>query len=151
MRRMNVSLNAFSRTVFLIFFLITPLARSFVLICPLAPLAPVWVVGKAAIMTRKKLWPKSEPWPKEWEQNDIWFENKDKIKDESRQKVTQKSNPSKKEPSSTLNPPFNSCIKKWSYYIWHLYLKCCCLIMTCNTIFISPWHQMNITTLTVLC
>ena len=48
MRRMNVSLNAFSRTVFLIFFLITPLARSFVLICPLAPLAPVWVVGKVS-------------------------------------------------------------------------------------------------------
>lgn len=26
---------------------------AFVLICPLAPLAPVWVAGKAAIMTRK--------------------------------------------------------------------------------------------------
>lgn len=44
------------------------------LICPLAPLAPVWAAGKAAIMTRKKFFPESEPWPREWEENDIWFE-----------------------------------------------------------------------------
>ena len=50
------------------------------LICPLAPLAPVWAVGKAAIMARKKFWPESEPWPREWEKNDIWFE---KSKDEN--------------------------------------------------------------------
>merc|ERR1712224_220606 len=47
-----------------------------VLICPLAPLAPVWVVGKAAIVARKKFWPDSEPWPREWEDNDVWFEKK---------------------------------------------------------------------------
>ena len=44
------------------------------LICPLAPLAPVWAVGKVAIVARKKFWPESEPWPREWEENDIWFE-----------------------------------------------------------------------------
>eukprot|EP00555_Chaetoceros_dichaeta_P008627 CAMPEP_0198264548 /NCGR_PEP_ID=MMETSP1447-20131203/16215_1 /TAXON_ID=420782 /ORGANISM="Chaetoceros dichaeta, Strain CCMP1751" /LENGTH=104 /DNA_ID=CAMNT_0043953525 /DNA_START=20 /DNA_END=334 /DNA_ORIENTATION=+ len=63
--------------VITLFLTITPspyAVDAFVLICPLAPLAPVWVAGKAAIMTRKKFFPTTQPWPREWEKNDIWLE-----------------------------------------------------------------------------
>ena len=45
------------------------------MICPLAPLAPVWIAGKAMIEGRRKFFPDSEPWPRAWEESDVWLEN----------------------------------------------------------------------------
>ena len=45
------------------------------MICPLAPLAPVWLAGKAMIEGRRKFFPDSEPWPRAWEESDVWLEN----------------------------------------------------------------------------
>ena len=44
------------------------------MICPLAPLAPVWLAGKAMIEGRRKFFPDSEPWPRAWEESDVWLE-----------------------------------------------------------------------------
>jgi len=45
------------------------------MICPLAPLAPLWLAGKAVIEGRRKFFPDSEPWPRAWEESDVWLEN----------------------------------------------------------------------------
>jgi hypothetical protein len=45
------------------------------MICPLAPLAPVWVVGKAMVEGRRRFFPDAEPWPRAWEESDVWLEN----------------------------------------------------------------------------
>ena len=37
---------------------------------PLIPLA-----GKAMIEGRRKFFPASEPWPRAWEESDVWLEN----------------------------------------------------------------------------
>ena len=34
------------------------------------------MAGKAAIVARRRFWPNSEPWPREWEENDLWFEKR---------------------------------------------------------------------------
>ena len=44
------------------------------MICPLAPLAPVWLAGKAVIEGRRKFFPDSEPWPRAWEESDVWLD-----------------------------------------------------------------------------
>ena len=44
------------------------------MICPLAPLAPVWLAGKAMIEGRRKFFPDSEPWPRAWEESDVWLD-----------------------------------------------------------------------------
>lgn len=44
------------------------------MICPLAPLAPIWAVGKAIIVARRRLFPDAEPWPRAWEESDIWLD-----------------------------------------------------------------------------
>ena len=45
------------------------------MICPLAPLAPLWLAGKAVIEGRRKFFPEAEPWPRAWEESDVWLEN----------------------------------------------------------------------------
>ena len=44
------------------------------MICPLAPLAPLWLAGKAVIEGRRKFFPDSEPWPRAWEESDVWLD-----------------------------------------------------------------------------
>ena len=44
-------------------------------LAPPAPLAPVWIAGKAMIEGRRKFFPDSEPWPRAWEESDVWLEN----------------------------------------------------------------------------
>ena len=44
------------------------------MICPLAPLAPLWLAGKAVIEGRRKFFPEAEPWPRAWEESDLWLD-----------------------------------------------------------------------------
>ena len=44
------------------------------MICPLAPLAPLWLAGKAVIEGRRKFFPEAEPWPRAWEESDVWLD-----------------------------------------------------------------------------
>ena len=44
------------------------------MICPLAPLAPLWLAGKGATEARRKFFPEATPWPRAWEESDLWLE-----------------------------------------------------------------------------
>ena len=44
------------------------------MICPLVPLAPVWLAGKAVIEARRSFFPEAEPWPRAWEESDLWLD-----------------------------------------------------------------------------
>ena len=52
-----------------------PRTRVVTRICPLAPLAPVWLVGRGAIEARRNFFPDAEPWPRAWEESDLWLVN----------------------------------------------------------------------------
>jgi hypothetical protein len=44
------------------------------MICPLAPLAPVWLAGKGVIEARRRFFPDATPWPRAWEESDLWLD-----------------------------------------------------------------------------
>ena len=49
-------------------------AQTTTMICPLAPLAPVWLAGKGVIEARRRFFPDATPWPRAWEESDLWLD-----------------------------------------------------------------------------